>query len=175
MAWAKLDDAFAEHPKVVGLPDAAFRLHVHALCYASRNLTDGAIPVGALRLLRGTQRQVAVLVSVGLWERAGPGWAIHDYLHYNPSRTNVETRRQELTEMRRRAGQASGNKRRNTTRTNAEQTANKTRTKGEPRSKRTKREPRSRSPTRSPTPSPLTDSLPGSLGDQSVSPRARRE
>lgn len=95
MAWAKIDDKFPEHEKVVGLSNAAFRLHVSAICYAARNETDGRILPAAARALRGRPRDMAELVSAGLWElRGGDGWAIHDYLLYNPSHADLEKKRE---------------------------------------------------------------------------------
>ncbi len=98
MTWVRLDDRFAEHPKVVGLSDAAFRLHVNALCYAARNLTDGHIPVGAIRALRGQRRTVVALITAGCWEECDDGWAIHDYLGYNPSAEAVNNGRRAAKE-----------------------------------------------------------------------------
>lgn len=94
MTWVRIDDTFPEHPKVVGLSAAAFRLHVTAICYASRNLTDGYVPRGALRALGGTKQRVAELVKAGLWDGGGAtGWQLHDYLDYNRSRGDVEDER----------------------------------------------------------------------------------
>lgn len=36
MSWVRLDDQFADHPKVVGLSSDAFRLHVSAMCYCAK-------------------------------------------------------------------------------------------------------------------------------------------
>ena len=44
MAWTKLDDGFADHPKVAPLSDPAFRAFVAGLCFANRYLTDGVLP-----------------------------------------------------------------------------------------------------------------------------------
>ena len=75
MTWVRIDDTFPEHPKVVGLSAVAFRLHVAAICYASRNLTDGFIPLGAVRTLPGgTPNRVKELADAGLWITDGPGW-----------------------------------------------------------------------------------------------------
>ena len=50
MTWVKVDDALPEHPKVARLSDAAFRVHISALCYSARNLTDGKLEVaGSVR------------------------------------------------------------------------------------------------------------------------------
>lgn len=96
MSWAKLDDAFADHPKVVGLSDAAFRLHVTAILYAARYETDGEIPGGALDRMGGSPGCAAELADAGLWDITPGGYAIHDYLKYNPSR-------EQRDELRRRA------------------------------------------------------------------------
>ncbi len=96
MSWAKLDDAFADHPKVVGLSDAAFRLHVTAILYAARYETDGEIPGGVLARMGASPECAAELADAGLWDHATGGYAIHDYLKYNPSR-------EQRDELRRRA------------------------------------------------------------------------
>ena len=93
MSWVKIDDAFPEHPKVVPLSDRAFRIHVRALCYCARNLTDGRVPRGAEQLLGCTLAQIGELVTAGLWDVRPDGWAVHDYLQYNPSREQVMVER----------------------------------------------------------------------------------
>jgi hypothetical protein len=109
VSWVKVSDEFATHPKVQAAGQAAAWLHVAGLCYAAQHLTDGAIPDASLAGLgqytRARARKLADrLVEVGLWERNGTGYAIHDYLEYNPSRKSLEERR----ENNRRAGQAGG-------------------------------------------------------------------
>lgn len=100
MPYLLLDDGFMENQKVQGLTDRAFRLHMAALVYCARNLTDGAI--SELTLLNSAanakldrpMRQVNRLVECGLWEVNGNGWKIHDYLEYNPSRAELSRKRQ---------------------------------------------------------------------------------
>lgn len=97
MTWLKIDDGFAQHPKIEELSDGAFRLHVAAMAYAARNLTDGFIPSRtALRLTHTAKpKHLKELTEVGLWDQGGDdGWMIHDYLLYNPSRAHVEAERQ---------------------------------------------------------------------------------
>ena len=103
MSWVKLDDGFATHPKVQAAGQSAAWLHVAGLCYAAQHLTDGAIPDSSLTGMgqfTGTRaRSLAErLVEVGLWERNGAGYAIHDYLDYNPSRKSLEERRKAARE-----------------------------------------------------------------------------
>ena len=86
MAWVKLDDLFPQHPKIVRLSDAAYRLHVDALCYCSNQLTDGYVPQG---FTRGRPAKAVKELLVELWEPTEEGYLIHDYLAYNPSRKEV--------------------------------------------------------------------------------------
>ena len=99
MTWVRLDDGFAAHPKVVGLDDRAFRLHICALCYAGQHLTDGAITSQSLRFV-GELAQISYpgaiakrLVSAGLWDAIEDGYEIHDYLRYNSAKADVERER----------------------------------------------------------------------------------
>ena len=100
VAYVYLDDAFGDHPKVLPLTDGAFRLHVIALCYANRHLTDGRIPaefVGRRRPHAGE------LVKAGLWYTDDPtqGWWIHDYLDYQKSARRVREDRAKAAEKKR--------------------------------------------------------------------------
>lgn len=91
MVWVKLDDRFPEHPKIDGLDDSAFALHVKALCYSNRNTTDGFIPTAAAARMGGAhfKRSAQRLLASGVWESLRDGYEIHDYLDYQPSRTEV--------------------------------------------------------------------------------------
>ena len=92
MTWARLDDGFADHPKIVGLSDAAFRQHVTAICYAARHSTDGHVPKGAAFVRPPRSRE---LIAAGLWHDETDGtYTIHDFLSYNKSRSEVMATRQ---------------------------------------------------------------------------------
>jgi hypothetical protein len=94
MTWVKLDDNFADHPAIAPLSDAAFRLHVAALCYCARYLTDGLVPEAFVDSRR--RKAAAELVSRGRWRTEVDGWRIHDYLDYQESREKVEARREKV-------------------------------------------------------------------------------
>lgn len=99
MTWARLDDRFPEHPKVLSVGPFGLAVFVRALCYSARNLTDGFIPDAAtasfsVDFARTSRAASAVdwpsrLVAAGLWDRVDGGFAIHDYLSYNPSKEKV--------------------------------------------------------------------------------------
>lgn len=95
MPWVRLDDRFTDHAKIDGLSDAAFRLHVAALCHCNRDLTDGFVAVAKVaRLVPNFRRRTpAELVAAGVWDEVDGGWRIHDYLEFQPSKAKVEAER----------------------------------------------------------------------------------
>jgi len=86
--WLRLDAGFPDHPKVVGLTDAAFRLEVSAMCYTARNLTDGMVP--AAWVPGRLTRSAGALVTAGLWVPNDSGWELHDWHDWQRSRAQVE-------------------------------------------------------------------------------------
>jgi hypothetical protein len=106
MPWVRLDDEFAQHPKVVSLPYRGRWLHIAALCYSNRMLTDGFVPLAMLASLCPHEQDDPIgedayhlaeqLVSVGLWEDGEGGYVIHDYHHYQPSKREVMEARKRL-------------------------------------------------------------------------------
>jgi hypothetical protein len=88
--WVKLDDGFADHPKVVGRSDAALASWLKALCYCGRYRTDGHVPEAMTRRIAKPRVRLE-LVSAGLWDEAPLGGVlVHDYLQWNPSRAEIE-------------------------------------------------------------------------------------
>jgi hypothetical protein len=102
MSWARIDDSFPEHPKIQRISDKAYRLHVNALCYCNRNLTDGVLSTAAVRAqktaIRATKRHVEELVDGALWGPLTGGYEIHDFLEWNPSAAVVKRKRAEARE-----------------------------------------------------------------------------
>lgn len=92
MTWVKLDDSFADHPKVRAMSDKALRSHLAALCYAARFRTDGHVPDVIVRGLAHARTRNE-LVTVGVWDAAPDGIWIHDYLEFQPSRAQIEDER----------------------------------------------------------------------------------
>jgi hypothetical protein len=110
--WVRLDDQFAEHPKVMRAGPLAMAMHVAGLCYAARNLTDGIVPRSAAKRLIDLDdfdvswsEVLADLLAAGIWTEADDGYEIHDYLEYQPSKAEVEEKRADLHAKRSAAGQ----------------------------------------------------------------------
>ena len=124
----KFDDQFPLHRKVDALSDAAFRLHVEAIFWCARHLTDGWIAQVDLdtvsRKVRAG-RWTSELCGRGAWHRIvdgrivddcqecpgrygqtleGDGYLIHGFLDWQQTRTKVL----QIREQRRRAGSAGG-------------------------------------------------------------------
>lgn len=91
MPWIRFEDNFPEHPKVLAISDRAFRLHVRAIGYCSRHLTDGAVSLAAVRSLTmgAATRLTSELVRARMWTVTDDGFLIHDYLDYQPSREAI--------------------------------------------------------------------------------------
>lgn len=117
MGWVRLDDNFADHPKVIALSDSAFRLYIEALCYSNRQLTDGFIPM-AVYLKLSRDDEADYLIDAGLWESSHEtitgssvtnGYAIRSYTEYQPTREKVEEKREQAKERLRRYREKQGN------------------------------------------------------------------
>ena len=118
MVWVKLDDAYDEHPKIIGLSDKAFRAHVSAMCYCGRNLTDGLVPKAKI-----PRRVAAELEEAGLIHCENKGYRLHDWLEHNPSADEVEEKRRVRAESGRKGGKATQAKRQANAQANASASA----------------------------------------------------
>lgn len=96
LAWIRLDDQIAHHPKFLKAGPVASWLWVTCVGYAQKFLTDGFIPTEALPTL-GTVSETAIhaatLVQVGLLEPVDGGFQIHDYLEFNDAASVVKEKR----------------------------------------------------------------------------------
>ncbi|MFF7067344.1 hypothetical protein [Streptomyces pseudovenezuelae] len=108
MAWSRIDDSLHSHPKIMLVGNAATGLFVRLISYAGQHLTDGFVPASAARSY-GTARLLKALCDAQLLHKVdpdsshtseadltfnGPGFVIHDYLDYNPSRKQVHAGRE---------------------------------------------------------------------------------
>ena len=133
MTWVRIDEEFAQHPKIMQAGPLAMAMQVAALCYSNRNLTDGFIPWSVSRTLlsweflgaqesKGSKRfRVAVvsgmsgddvtsdfvieqLMAAEIWEEVAGGYQIHDFEDYQPTKEQVLKERT----LKQAAGQAGG-------------------------------------------------------------------
>jgi hypothetical protein len=81
VSWARVDDAWWSHRKVIGLDLEARGLWVSGLSYACHQ-REPVIPDGALALMRATPEIADRLVDAGLWQREDGGYRIHDWDDY---------------------------------------------------------------------------------------------
>lgn len=97
MTWVKLDDQFPDHPKALACTAEAMWLHICGLCWCARHLTDGRIPRNAVPRLAVVKKPydcAAELVAAGIWLEVDGGFEVHDYLKFQPSKSQVESQRQ---------------------------------------------------------------------------------
>lgn len=114
MPWGRVDDDFYDHPKVLGLGRRRLQcvgLYFLAISWTNRYLTDGKLDANRVRSLGGSIQVADRLVEAGLFDRDGDCYVIHDFLHRNKSRQQVETEREQKAEAGRKGGLARGGKR----------------------------------------------------------------
>jgi hypothetical protein len=102
--YIKLHDGMPENHKIVGLSDAGFRLYIEALCWCSRNQSDGKMPPAALRRLGSVKAQKEIGAAGLLHVDERGNWVIHDYLEHQRSKEQIEA----MKEQRRSAGRSGG-------------------------------------------------------------------
>lgn len=111
MAW--LDDRVWCHPKVVGLSDRAFRVHVCGIAYSSGFSTAGVLTSAQQGLVGATARQRAELIGAGLWDELEQGSVlIHDWDEHNgkrDARRAAERERMRRTRSEQRARSSANN------------------------------------------------------------------
>ena len=117
MSWIRLDDSWIEHPKIIRAGRDARDLWLASITWCARHLTDGVFPAEVLPVLvvwagideandQAKVKQIASkLLSTGLWIlTTNNEYLVHDYLHYNPSKEEVEELRAARSEAGRRGG-----------------------------------------------------------------------
>lgn len=90
MTHVRFDDSTPWHPRVLAMSDAEFRAWFNSICYASRFRTDGKVPKTAISSIGASAPTCKALVKSGAWEPNGDGVYVHDYLHYQRSREQIE-------------------------------------------------------------------------------------
>ncbi len=102
MTWVRLDDKRAMHPKFRNSGFALRGLDEAAICQSAHDETDGVITDELLELIgffHGLIPKAVHKLALGLcdlerWERKDGGYEIRDFLVYNPSRADLEAKRE---------------------------------------------------------------------------------
>src|SRR5678815_5553914 len=130
MTWARLDDQFADHPKVRSLGVYGLALQTAAICHCARYLTDGFLSFSvADQIIQSVLAPFTLsdgmivtpcvtsgmsgddatgwdwkrlMVKAGLWDKCPKGFKVHDYLTYNPTKAKVLEDRGKIAERVRR-------------------------------------------------------------------------
>lgn len=91
----QVDADFYDHPKAIGLSDAATALWTRAGSYSAAKLLDGFVPEHALALLtQSSEEAPGELVRRGLWKRVRGGFQFHEWDERNLTRERVESHRE---------------------------------------------------------------------------------
>jgi hypothetical protein len=124
--YVRVHDGLTDHPKIVEVGGEAAWLYVSALCYSSRQLTDGLVPKRLIpRLTDGSKPEASAsaLLRVGLLHEGehdcprcpvgGPDvYVVHDYLEHQRSASEVAALREKRSAAGQRGGKRSGESRR---------------------------------------------------------------
>lgn len=107
VSWAKLDDGFWMHPKVIMAGNAAAGVFARLLSYCGCYLTDGMIPGTVAATIEGGDKgAITALERVGLVQVLETGGVyIPDFLEHNRSKAQVEADREQRRQAGRRGGQ----------------------------------------------------------------------
>lgn len=103
-----------EHPKIIGLTDAAFRAIFEATFYSRRMLSDGFLDERIV--LRRWGQDVADELSSNdperpSWNRVDKGWQIHDFEKHHPLRAEIQAKRDAVSQRRSEAGKKGAERR----------------------------------------------------------------
>lgn len=105
MTWFRVEQDLPDNPKIAQAGTTAAWLYVCGIAYCSRNLTDGFIPaVVAHRLTifdnpeETCEQSAHKLCLTGLWEQVIGGYSVANYLKWQPSKAEIEAKREAARE-----------------------------------------------------------------------------
>src|SRR5699024_2218439 len=107
--FARLDLDYADHPKIIGLSDSAFRAHIEMILYARKYLTDGIIPKRFAKQFASESLSELLTNdpdSPSLVELDGGDYMLHGYSNMNETAEEVRRRSRANAENGRRGGLA---------------------------------------------------------------------
>lgn len=95
MSWFKVDDRLCFHPKVLAAGNAAMGLWVRAGSWcAGFPERNGKVSAEILKSLGASLRDANRLVEVGLWSKDGDDFQFHDWEEFQPSKQQVDARKE---------------------------------------------------------------------------------
>lgn len=111
--FARLSLDYADHPKIAGLSDAAFRVHVEMILYSRRYLTDGHIAKQIAK--RWPSNALAELATndvdnPSLRQEEDGSYTLHGFDEMQETREEVQVKRDKRAEAGRKGGLARASK-----------------------------------------------------------------
>lgn len=79
--WARVDDNWWCHPKVIGLTLSARGLWITALSWSCAQRSD-TVPEGFIRMVGASKPEANELLAACLWEQVEGGYRIHNWRKY---------------------------------------------------------------------------------------------
>ena len=86
----QVDGDFYDHPKTLGMSDAAVALWTRAGSYSVAKRTDGFIPEHVLRILTEVPESAEELVTRDLWKRVKGGYKYHQWVERNLTKAKID-------------------------------------------------------------------------------------
>jgi hypothetical protein len=85
MAWLRLDDGFAGHPKIAALTDGEFRVWLRLLCHCARYKRPTVDALTRREVTGLSAKKVTRFIALGLLDEAGDGsFVVHDWIRFQP-------------------------------------------------------------------------------------------
>ncbi len=110
MSWARLCGSFCFHRKVLETDsrtrDRASGAFARTLSWSAENMTGGKISAAIGLTLAKDRKVLDALVDVGLLDRDGEDYVLHDFGDYNPTGQELSARRVKRSEAGRRGAAA---------------------------------------------------------------------
>ena len=118
MAWYKVDDRLPTSRKLMRIPrnnrPAAIGIWTLAGAWSMHEMTDGFVPAYAIEEWGGDESHAAALVHAGMWEEderdGDPGYQFINWDEYQPTKADVEAKRERDRERKRNQPRDKGGK-----------------------------------------------------------------
>jgi hypothetical protein len=108
MSWAKLCGSFCFHRKVLEADaltkDRASGAFARMISWSAENMTSGKLSPAIARTVAKDPKVLDALVAVGMLERDGDDYVLHDFGHYNPTGEDLAAHREQMRRKRVEAG-----------------------------------------------------------------------